>query len=546
VTDALEQIRTRGRATPQAEQAEPDQVRNDAGGWSFTAPGETRIRRFLTIGTTGGTYYATERELTAENAEIVLDWAKNRPQDLVRIAAEISAAGRAPRNQPAILAIMAAMALGDIEGRRAAERAFTDVIRTGTHLFTAAKYREQFGGWGRIARRTFASWYLGKDPEALAYQLVKYRQRDGWTHRDVLRSAHSTKGCDAEHARLFGWLCGRDTDITAVPQWITAYETACDIARSAPAPRLKADRYAQLIRDYPGLPWEALPDEALTLPDVWRALIDAGLPQTALLRQLPRLTRLGVIAPMSSHLAAACAQLTDPERLRKGRVHPLQVLIAAKTYAAGRSGRGSGTWVPVPQVSDALDGAFYAAFGAVEPSGKRTMVNLDISGSMTSSAAGYNLSAREVVAGMALVTLATEPATGVYGFSHRFMPLRLSPGMRLDQAAGYMKRLPYGGTDCALPMLHAAQTRTEVDTFQIWSDYETWAGSIHPHQALEAYRQATGIPAKLQMVAVAPNAYTLYRSHDPAVIADDPLSLDVSGFDAAVPRLLADHARGDL
>ena len=61
MTDALEQIRTRGRATPQAEQAEPDQVRNDAGGWSFTAPGETRIRRFLTIGTTGGSGFQIGR-----------------------------------------------------------------------------------------------------------------------------------------------------------------------------------------------------------------------------------------------------------------------------------------------------------------------------------------------------------------------------------------------------------------------------------------------------------------------------------------------------
>src|SRR6201986_5311023 len=50
MADALTQIRTRGRVTPQSEQAHPDQVRNNAGGWSFKAADETRVHRFLTIG----------------------------------------------------------------------------------------------------------------------------------------------------------------------------------------------------------------------------------------------------------------------------------------------------------------------------------------------------------------------------------------------------------------------------------------------------------------------------------------------------------------
>jgi 60 kDa SS-A/Ro ribonucleoprotein len=550
MTDALTQIRTRGRMTPQSEQAHPDQVRNNAGGWSFQASDETRVHRFLTIGTTGGTYYTDERKATQDNGELILEFARNRSERLVQMAAEVSVAGRAPRNQPAILALMAAMALGDVEGRRAAERAFTDVVRTGTHLFTAAKYAEQFRGWGRIARRAFARWYLTREPEQLSYQLVKYRQRDGWTHRDVLRSAHSTKDCAPEIAALFDWLCGRETDV-ALPKWVVAYERAREIEResgSALARPAKTRAYVRLIEDFPGLPWEALPDEATSQAEVMRALVDAGMPITALIRNLPKLTRLGVLAPMSSHLGQVCTQLRDPAQLRKGRVHPLAILIALKTYVSGRSEKGSSTWTPVPQVADALNDAFYAAFAAVEPSGKRTMVNLDVSGSMTASAAGYNLSAREVVAAMALVTMHTEPSWGVYGFSTSFMPLQISPGMRLDAVARYMSRLPFGGTDASLPMQWAAQTRTEVDTFAVYTDYETWAGTMHPHEALENYRQKMGINARMQMVAVAPNEYSYWnQSHSaPASVATDLGVLDVSGFDAAVPKLLADHARGDI
>lgn len=542
--DVLEQIRTRGATTPQREQAHPAQVRNSAGGWVFKAADEARVHRFITIGTTGGTFYTDERKLTAANASLVLDFARTRAARLAEMAREVSVAGRAPRNQPAILALMAAMALGDTEGRQAAERAFNDVVRTGTHLFTAAKYAEQFRGWGSIARRAFARWYTTKDPEQLAYQLVKYRSREDWTHRDVLRSAHSTKHADQAHRDLFNWVARGVTERDELPKWITAYERAREIEResgSALARRAKTAAYVQLIEAYPGLPWEALPDEATATAEVMRALVEAGMPVTALIRQLPRLTRLGVLAPMSTHLAMVCDRLRDQALLRKGRVHPVALLIAAKVYASGRSEKGDSRWEPVPQVLDALSQAFYLAFPAIEPAGKRTMVALDVSGSMTSSAAGYCLSAREVVAAMALATMNSEPAWGVYGFSTQLIPLQLSPGMRLDQAMRYMARLPYGGTDVALPMLWAAKNKVAVDTFQVSTDYETWAGSVHPHQALENYRQVMGIDARMQYVAVAPNDWTANVA-DPA----DTRQLDVSGFDANVPALLAAHSRGDL
>jgi len=73
----------------------------------------------------------------------------------------------------------------------------------------------------------------------------------------------------------------------------------------------------------------------------------------------------------------------------------------------------------------------------------------------------------------------------------------------------------------------------------VWTDNETWAGHAHPHEALAAYRQKTGIPARQQVIATTPTEFSIA---DPG----DPGTLDVSGFDAAVPRLLADHSRGDI
>ena len=72
--------------------------------------------------------------------------------------------------------------------------------------------------------------------------------------------------------------------------------------------------------------------------------------------------------------------------MRKARVHPIALLSALRTYAAGRGVRGKHTWTPVGQIVDALDAAFYTAFENVEPTGKRLLLALDVSGSMTSGA----------------------------------------------------------------------------------------------------------------------------------------------------------------
>jgi hypothetical protein len=85
-----------------------------------------------------------------------------------------------------------------------------------------------------------------------------------------------------------------------------------------------------------------------------------------------------------------------------------------------------------------------------------------------------------------------------------------------------------GPTDCALPMLYAAQRKLEVDVFVVYTDSETWFGEVHPFQALAQYRQKTGILAKLVAVGMVPNGFTIADPSDAGM-------LDVVGFDTAAP-----------
>jgi 60 kDa SS-A/Ro ribonucleoprotein len=262
-----------------------------------------------------------------------------------------------------------------------------------------------------------------------------------------------------------------------------------------------------------GLSWEMLPDAALAEPKVWHALIDQGLPQTALMRQLPRLTRLGVLAGDTGRVVAT--QLRDPQRLKRARMHPINVLVAQRTYAAGRSARGEGTWTPDPRISDALDAAFYNAYGAVEPANERILLALDVSGSMGSPVSGLPLSCREASAALAMVTAATEPDYRIVGFTDGagspsrnwrentiLSELDISPRRRLDDICRYTAQLPMGGTDCALPMVWALRNRAVFDVFEIVTDNETWYGSIHPHQALREDREKMNPQARFVVVSM--------------------------------------------
>jgi 60 kDa SS-A/Ro ribonucleoprotein len=533
------------------------QVPNSAGGFACAVDDWARLRRFLILGSEGGSYYASEWTLTRENAQAV---ERCLAEDGARAVAEIvrvSGEGRAPKNDPAIFALTLAAGLGDEPTRKAALEMLPHVCRTGTHLFQFATFVEGFRGWGRSLRRAVGRWYAAKPVDSIAYQAVKYRQRDGVTHRDLLRLAHPSAHVSAgnptlevssEHARLFEWIV-RGGYVDGLPRLVDGFVRAQ--AAGTPA------ETAVLVREF-GLPREALRPEHLTAAVVWEALLE-DMPMTAAIRNLATMTRVGVLAPGSDGTVKVVALLGDGERIRRARVHPIALLAALRTYAAGRGARGRNEWNPVREVVDALGAAFYAAFGNVEPTGKRLLLALDVSASMTSGCvAGVpGLTPRDASAALALVTAATEPHYEMVGFFARkggwkartksqwgfgeqgLTPLAISARERLDDVMKTVSDLPFGGTDCALPMLYAQAQEREVDTFAIYTDSETWAGDVHPAQALQDYRQASGIDARLVVVGTVSNGFSIA---DPA----DPGMLDVVGFDTATSQLISDFARGSI
>ena len=514
------------KATPQSQAIkgrEADMAKNNAGGFSFVMDKWGQFDRFVIMGSEGNAYYASEKKQTLDNAKNVLACIKEDGIRAVNRVVEISDAGRAMKNDPAIFVLAVAAAS---EKKEVAEHAFANlgkVCRIGTHLFSFMEAYNEFGKWRGYAKRGVANWYARQE-DKLAMQLLKYQQRNGWSHRDVLRLAH-VKPKTEGHNALFHWVTKDKAhlDGAKLPQIITAFE---ELHKDASVKNAVA-----AIKDY-GLTWEMLPTEVLKNQKVWEALMpNMGL--TALIRNLGRMSANGLIGPLSDGEKLAVARLTDADALKAGRIHPITLLNAMKVYQQGKGDKGSMTWRVSQKVVDALNDAFYASFQHVQPSGENYLLGVDCSGSMFGARCmGLpNLTAAEAAAVMALATAKVESNYWIGGFNNTMSELKISPNMRLDQVLKVMREFRWGSTDCAQPMLYALKNKMNVDKFCVYTDNETWSGNIHPTQALKQYRGQYG---KGKLI-VAGTSVTNFTIADPK----DAGMLDIVGFDSAAPQLIS-------
>lgn len=536
---------------PQSQQAHPDQVKNNAGGFTFTLTPEKQLERFLVLGSTAGTYYVGKNRLTVDNLKNIASLLVSpgvSKQAVIDKAVQYSVEGRVISNDTCLAALAMVSAYGDSSTKARLPEALNQVARTGTDILHFTSFANDLRGWGRSLKKLVAQWYTNKTPDAVAFQAgVKYKSRDGWSQRDVLRVCHP-KSNDVVMTNVFKYITKGEHIDTYLPPIIMAAEKV----KANPTEKMAVD----LILNS-NLPREAVPTELLNSTVVWEALAQKSPPH-ALIRNLAKMTSINVLKPLGDTTAMVVRKLSDVEALKRARVHPMAILIALRTYQKGMGDKGSLVWKPVPEIVAALEAAFFNSFGNVIPSGKKIMMGLDISGSMGNSFIGStNMTAREASFYMALVTAKIEPVTYTVAFDSKTHSsgikglMSASNGVRSVNLTGATNLGDYdrvcgkwsgGRTDCALPMLHAFEQALDVDCFVIYTDNETWCGQIHPHVALEQYnnkfRTPNGKPkAKLIVVGMTATNFTIAKPGDPDM-------LDVVGFDTNVPTLITNFAKG--
>ena len=269
------------------------------------------------------------------------------------------------------------------------------VARTFTHLALFVTYVTNHRGWGRGLRRAVAHWYTSRKPDGLAYQMTKYRNREGWTHRDMLRVAHP-KASNEETAALF--------------RWVTKSKVSDDL----PATLLgflevqqHPEKAVELIHAGRVTSWEQLPTECHNDPTVWKTLLTYGkLPLGAAMRNMRRFSKLGLNRD-TEFVTLMEARFTDEKEVKRARLHPMNILVAQMSLESDSA------W------ENMLTKAYRLAFGNIEKiNGLRVMHGIDVSGSMGMYVgSGSNLTAMLAAAAMAQTVAQMGDMNHLYSFA---------------------------------------------------------------------------------------------------------------------------------
>lgn len=539
-----------------------------------------KVDRFLVLGTAGATRVVGGASWDPASRQSLLGCVERHAAKVLDRVVEASMSGRLPSNDPAIDLLALVVVCGDDRARALAEGSLRRVCRTAAHLLRFLRTTRALSGGTPVEDglpgRSRGGWEVRGAAVGPALPCVPMRTRDSWTSVCAqtsvalpLPTALALAGerwgtghegppmgpaCDTIAVAAAGFPERWDLDEDPVPRPWPPVAGLEELLEATTAVRRSASvrEVVHRVGEH-RLPVESVPARWLAEPDVWEALLP-GMPLGVLVREVGRMTAAGFLTPGGAGLGAVVARLKQPGAFGVSGLHPLALYAARRAYASGgaRSGRrGVWNWEPLPELSQALEAAFTLALRAVPRVGKPVLVALDVSGSMASTLlSGAGLSAREAAVALAQIVVSTEPGSVVVGFASPtsgvpgdpgaagLTLLDLTPGASVEEALGRVAGLPFGRTDCSLPLTWARRHRLEVAGVITLTDLVISPTGAAVREALRRYREECNPSARL--VTVGMGHSTAFGLADP----EDPGMLDLAGFDTSVPLLLTEFLRG--
>lgn len=511
---------------------EKDMEKNSAGGYAFTVKDPMqRLRRFLILGSEDGTYYIDEQKLVKQNHASLIEALDSLGVEVVAEIIRISDGGLAPKNKPALFALAVCASYKALEVRRAAIAAVPKVARTGADLMYFVSQAQELRGWGRALKRAISNWFESKNIDQLVNNAIKYRQREGWTMADLLRLAHPQ--LTGDKSRVAKWIV----------DGVIEGNEGDSLERLWMADKMINVGEAMLIQDLAEmivkwkLPREVVPTNRLNDVKIWEALAD-DMPIHAMVRNLGKMTSIDLLKPLGEYTKKVTDALRDQTKIQKSRMHPFALMMAQFVYQSGHGMRGSLSWQPVPEIVHALTEAFELSFKSAERIKGRTLVAIDVSGSMGVTVNGGPVSCSEAACAVALTINGLCDNAFVLPFADKpFHPLQIGPRSTMKQIGTALSGMS-GGTDCASPFLWCEVNETYPDNIVILTDNETWSGERHASEVLEKLRKRAGHPIRFINMPMAANHVSVSDYH--------PDNLEIVGLDASAVKLAGDFFNGAI
>ncbi|XP_062577419.1 RNA-binding protein RO60-like [Saccostrea cucullata] len=543
---------------------------------------EEELVRFLRLGHSTNAYSSGSRDLNTMDADCVLELIRNeKGPRAVEIIKEFSEVHQAYKQDYIIYALAICCRSSDPNTKRAGYGILSDVCKIPTHLFKFVDFCQKISkeqsklkesGWGRAHRKAISNWYIKYADEEkhltlMAYHLTKYRRREGWTHRDVIRKAHlkidkdfpkfvnnrlypalkylvmvAVKGkkfADAneftiEQKRLEGF----ESSVLAK---VMNYIEQVDEARRYD-PEDVAGIRGLILRHK--LAREQIPTLFLKHKEVWNALL-RHMPMTAMFRNLGKMSVLECLTEDSFEKQLVLSKIQNEELIVSSSIHPMTFMVALNQYKEGKSANGKRKWPVLESVMNALRGGLHISLKCIPPTDKRILLAFGASQSMTKKCIGVpSLSALEASAFMIMIMAKRERACETLVFtSNECQPLTVEAD---DNENDIVNRLMSFGssetTDGSMPIKYARSNRKYFDAFVIITDSDTTSGNVHPSEAFKTYCETVKSKGERRPRLVVCDMIS------PSVTIGDPTdlnTLNISGFDHNVPRIINDFIRGD-
>uniref|UniRef100_A0A3Q2UJ66 Ro60, Y RNA binding protein n=1 Tax=Fundulus heteroclitus TaxID=8078 RepID=A0A3Q2UJ66_FUNHE len=503
------------------------------GSWEIND--KTKLCRFLCYGSEGDIYTAREQgHVSTEHAGALLSLLQEgRGAEVVEEIKRFAQDGRAVRPGPAVFALAVCSQHSELKTRQAAFKALKEICRDPAHLFSFIQYKKELkegmkcGIWGRALRKAVSDWYNEQDALSLAAAVTRCKQREGWSHQDLLRLAHTKPATDAvaliSKYVTKGWkevqeAYGDKENSEEVVKVLSYLEVVEKVKHSCDEAEVSS-----LIEEHK-LEREQLLTDHLRSKQVWSALL-REISLHSILKILGKMTSNKLVEPGSSETQTICDRLQNESSLKKAKIHPFSILLASENYKRGQGYQGKTKWEADSSILKAMDCAFYKSFMNVEPVGKRFVLAVDVSTSLTSVVPGTAISTAVAAAAITMIFAQTEPNTHVLAFSEgTVVPCSLSADMTLAEVTAELVKFPSGSTDCTLPITWAAGSGKSIDMFIILTNNPLWTFTASPVDSLKKYRLASGAASKLVMCGLTSIGHTIADTEDRGL-------LSLCGFD---------------
>jgi len=503
----------RGRMLPKAD------AKNKEGAPAYAYQDRQNLAQLAMTGTIGDLFYqSADIELDA-----VLDVAgKVTPEFLAKAAIHVREKGHM-KDMPALLLVVLAS-----RDSQLFSTAFPRIVTNGKMLRNFVQIMRS----GQTGRKS-----LGSRPKALVSgwlktasdrQLLQASIGNDPSLADVIKMVHPKPG-NAEREALFAWLIGKPCDLEMLPKEVREYIAYKETGGGV----------------LPNVPFQMLTHLPLTAKK-WAKIARNGSWQMVRMN-LNTFQRQGAFG-IKGVTGEVAAILRDPERIRKARVFPYQLMTAYQSLSAD---------IPA-EIRDALHDAMEITVANVPKIDGQVVVCPDVSGSMTWPVTGYRKGATtattyvDIAALVSAAFLRRNRGTQVLPFEFKVCDAKLEARDTILTNAKRLTDLAGGGTNCSAPLEWLVKRKQAPDLVIFVSDNESWA---------DAGRNLMGTPmmrnweklkkrnpkAKLVCIDIAPYGTTQAKSRKDV--------LNIGGFSDAVfdqiaafaeDRLGPDHWVGEI